>query len=153
MSERLSSSRRKSIYELLLDRDGPWCHYCDVLFETGVKKRHMTIDHAQPLSYFGTNAISNLVLACYRCNYMKDSMPYEEFIESEYLAERRATIIGSAMKHYHESIMFTKQGNWSCLCGAYGTKKEDPRDVECPLMRYAAFYRPSNSAANYYSNL
>ena len=103
----------------------------------------MTIDHAQPLSGYGTNALSNLVLSCYRCNYMKDSMPYDEFINSEYLAERRATIIGSALAHYHESIMFTRQGNWSCICGAFGTRKDDPKDVQCVLMRYAAFYRPA----------
>ena len=144
MLDRPSSRRRRHIYNELLARDGPWCKYCGVLFEFASKKRLMTIDHRVPLCNGGTNDIENLVLACNRCNNMKSDYPEDDPLFQEYLQERINTISGHLNTHKHESILFTRQGNWSCICGAHGTKKDDPKQVECKLLRYAAFYRPAS---------
>jgi hypothetical protein len=142
LSDRPSKKSRKFLYETLLDRDGPWCHYCGVIFESEVKKRSMTIDHVVPLIYGGPNHIDNMVLCCYRCNYLKDDYPADDPLFSEYIAEKKNTIEGNRKVHGHESILFTRQGNWSCLCGAHGTSKQKPKDFDCVLMKYGAFYRP-----------
>lgn len=58
----------------LLARDGNSCHYCDDVM--GLPKengRHypeeITVDHVVPKSLGGSNFLSNLVLACYKCNH------------------------------------------------------------------------------------
>lgn len=74
----------------LLERDGRNCHYCGVkttcytsrerragLAQT--KPRYTTIDHVIPRSKGGLNTLENLVICCYRCNDLRDVMPYEEF--------------------------------------------------------------------------
>lgn len=132
---------RKSIYETLLERDGGQCHYCECYFE-GSGRRGMTIDHVVALLAGGSNFLENFVLACYTCNQRKGELSYDEYADSEYLAQRRISLEGQIAKHRHESIRFTRSGNWSCLCGAVGVRSEDPKTVECTLIRYGAFYRP-----------
>jgi CRISPR/Cas system Type II protein with McrA/HNH and RuvC-like nuclease domain len=102
----------------------------------------MTIDHVLPLVLGGDNDLRNLVLACYACNNRKGEMAYEEYLDSNYLRERRASILGQILAHYHEAIKFNRDGNWSCLCGKYGTAQDDPKSTGCTLFDYGAFYQP-----------
>lgn len=102
----------------------------------------MTLDHVVALINGGTNDLSNLVLACYACNQKKGDAEYIEYIESEYLKERIASIEGQILRFHHEAIKFTRAGDWSCLCGEVGLKGDDPRSVPCTLFRYGAFYQP-----------
>lgn len=87
MSALPSRSRRK-IYKRLAGFYGDCCYYCQRQF-FGFGKRQRTIDHLTPLSRAGTNELSNLVLACSRCNHLKGDMTWLEFIASERYGERR----------------------------------------------------------------
>ncbi len=57
---------------LLVERDGLRCHYCDVLMAYSEAQ----IDHIIPKARAGTDAPSNLVLACARCNHIKSTLCY-----------------------------------------------------------------------------
>ena len=46
-----------------------------------VKFKKMTVDHKVPLSKDGTNAMSNLQLACRSCNLMKADLNMEDFVD------------------------------------------------------------------------
>ena len=46
-----------------------------------VKFKKMTIDHKVPLSKDGSNAMSNLQLACRSCNLMKADLNMEDFVD------------------------------------------------------------------------
>jgi 5-methylcytosine-specific restriction endonuclease McrA len=46
----------------------PWCTYCGTPATEG---NPLTIDHIVPLSRGGTNQLSNLTVACARCNRAK----------------------------------------------------------------------------------
>lgn len=54
---------------------GPLCYYCK-------KTRGKTLDHKVPMSRGGDDSLGNLVLACSRCNELKDDMTEEEFVAS-----------------------------------------------------------------------
>lgn len=138
----ISRARRKWTYRALLERDGPWCTYCTVLLEDGIPKRRMTIDHVVPTVRGGSNRLSNLALACYSCNQNKGDATASEYLESAICIERRNTVIGHVRIHKHEAVLFNRSGNWSCLCGACGTKDDKPVATPCTLWDYAAFYRP-----------
>lgn len=40
-----------------------------------------TVDHYVPLKRGGADTLSNMVLACFRCNHAKDDMTPEQFAE------------------------------------------------------------------------
>lgn len=61
MTPRAKRHKRK----VLLDRDGPFCTYCERPF---TEELPPTFDHLIGLVYGGTDHISNLVLACWPCN-------------------------------------------------------------------------------------
>lgn len=56
----------------LVERDGLRCHYCDAM----MTYNEAQIDHIVPQMRGGTDAPSNLVLACSRCNNLKGSACY-----------------------------------------------------------------------------
>ena len=58
--------------KLLVERDGLRCHYCDVLMTYAEAQ----IDHILAKARGGTDAPSNLVLACVRCNNVKSTLCY-----------------------------------------------------------------------------
>lgn len=66
---------RGQIKHKIIKRDGSRCHYClrELTFYSA------TIDHLIPRSRNGTNALSNLVLACGFCNSDKGSMTDLEY--------------------------------------------------------------------------
>ena len=58
--------------QLLVERDGLRCHYCDVV----MKYADAQIDHIVAKARGGTDAPSNLVLACAMCNNAKSTLCY-----------------------------------------------------------------------------
>lgn len=70
---RPNARRRQKMVRALLVRDGGECAYCGRPFGTGLPFSRPTIDHVVPVSRGGTNALTNLVLACKPCNYAKDA--------------------------------------------------------------------------------
>ncbi|HEX4901694.1 MAG TPA: HNH endonuclease [Acidimicrobiales bacterium] len=71
------------------------CFYCDVPF-SGHRHGpdHRTVDHRIPRSRGGSEGLSNLVFACYACNQRKRDRPEDEFVASDWLAQRRAEVAG-----------------------------------------------------------
>lgn len=60
-------NRSRKRHQLSSRDGGAICAYCGLRF----KLRRLTIDHVVPLSRGGTNALTNLVLACGPCNQSK----------------------------------------------------------------------------------
>jgi hypothetical protein len=58
--------------KLLVERDGLRCHYCESL----MKYEEAQIDHIVARARGGSDAPSNLVLACPRCNNLKSTLCY-----------------------------------------------------------------------------
>ena len=65
------------------------CFYCGVDFCDEAASTQRTVDHRVARSRGGSNALSNLVFACYACNQRKRDLPEDQFIASEWLARRR----------------------------------------------------------------
>jgi len=57
---------------MLVERDGLRCHYCDYL----MSYEEAQVDHILAKARGGTDAPTNLVLACSRCNNMKSTLCY-----------------------------------------------------------------------------
>ena len=58
-----TSAKRRKLYALV-KRDGTSCFWCGVQTQDGA----LTLDHLVPVSKGGSHHLSNLVLACQRCN-------------------------------------------------------------------------------------
>lgn len=73
MSERrqFTDYERKTVYA----KGNGKCAICG----KPVKFKKMTVDHIKPLSQGGTNEFSNLQLACYSCNRLKNNFMEAEF--------------------------------------------------------------------------
>ncbi|MFF3491401.1 RNA-guided endonuclease IscB [Streptomyces sp. NPDC002795] len=65
------------VREYLLAKFGRACIYCGI---TGVP---LNIDHVRPRSKGGSDRVSNLVLACVKCNEKKSNRPVEEFAPTQ----------------------------------------------------------------------
>ncbi len=79
----------------LLKRDGDRCHWCRVRLVADAPEAawdRLTVDHVVPRSRGGRNALTNLVLACGRCNRRRGAMPAQEWQASPYLARRRLEV-------------------------------------------------------------
>jgi len=57
-------------YRRLVERDGPYCHYCQRFMTavSGKGKTAMSREHIVPQSFGGTSKMDNMVLACRKCN-------------------------------------------------------------------------------------
>lgn len=86
---RIRPKYRKKIYITLAEMYGDKCFYCTRSF-MGDRRRLRTIDHLKPLSRGGTNELSNLVLACSKCNGTKGDMTWWEYFHTETYHTRRA---------------------------------------------------------------
>jgi 5-methylcytosine-specific restriction endonuclease McrA len=85
---RYNFSRR--VKDVVYAKTGGRCFYCgkkieneDILDEGGgvvTVRHHWNVDHKIPVSRHGTNAIENLVPACFSCNAEKGTMTDEEFV-------------------------------------------------------------------------
>ncbi len=77
-----SNSLIKKYGEQLVKRDGYVCHYCgEKLVESisGFNERGASVDHIISQSEGGTDDLSNLVLACRRCNLDKGTKHYHQY--------------------------------------------------------------------------
>jgi hypothetical protein len=65
-------------------RDGMACAYCGATVEGGAL---LTLDHIRPCVRGGTNAATNLVTCCHRCNSSRGDRPVATFarVVAEYL--------------------------------------------------------------------
>jgi 5-methylcytosine-specific restriction endonuclease McrA len=63
--------------EYLLDKWNRQCAYCSI------KDVPLQIEHIHPRSLGGSNRISNLCLACEKCNLKKGNKPIEQFLKSK----------------------------------------------------------------------
>lgn len=73
-SLRLANLRRDVLQ--LAARDGLKCHYCGEDLNTST----LQVDHVIPRSKGGSSALSNLVLACPKCNGKKGAQDYDAFV-------------------------------------------------------------------------
>jgi len=64
------------VWQYLLEKWKHQCAYC------GAKNVSLEKDHVVPRSAGGSNRISNLVVACRKCNQAKGSMPVEKFLKN-----------------------------------------------------------------------
>ena len=62
-----TDKKKKRRVDKLLRIYGSICVYCG----NSLSKKEITIDHVQPKSKGGTGKISNLVIACKKCNASK----------------------------------------------------------------------------------
>ena len=65
------------VREYLLEKWGRKCCYCQA------KDVPLQIEHLIPRSQGGTDRVSNLTLACNRCNQKKGNRPLEEFLKTK----------------------------------------------------------------------
>lgn len=80
-------------YELrnyLLEKFNRQCSYC------GIKNVPLQIEHILAKSQGGSNRVSNLCLACEKCNQIKDNKPIEEFLKGK--SEILSKIIKQALR-------------------------------------------------------
>lgn len=91
------------IREYLLEKFNHKCAYC------GVTDVPFEIEHIIPKSRGGSNRISNLTIACHKCNQSKDSKTATEFGYPEVQAQAKkplkdAAIVNSTRKELHRII-------------------------------------------------
>ncbi|NEO89695.1 MAG: HNH endonuclease [Moorea sp. SIO3G5] len=65
------------VREYLLEKWGRECAYC------GKQNVPLQIEHIHPKSKGGSNRVSNLCLACEKCNQRKGNKPIEEFLKKK----------------------------------------------------------------------
>ena len=68
---------RKAHLSQQLRRIDPHCRYCGKL----LSKRLSTLDHVVPRSRGGADDLTNLVLACRRCNLCKGARTLQEWLD------------------------------------------------------------------------
>lgn len=71
-SKWITRERRLALYL----RDGLACVYCGATIEDGAT---LSLDHITPHSHGGTNASTNLVTACRKCNSARNDRSVEAF--------------------------------------------------------------------------
>lgn len=69
--------RGYEVREYLLEKWGRECTYC------GKKDVPLQIEHIQPKSKGGSDRVSNLCLACSKCNQKKSNKPIEKFLKNK----------------------------------------------------------------------
>ena len=111
----------------LIERDGgTHCYYCGVAFDQTIKKRVPTIDHLIPEAQGGHRTdLSNLVLACFRCNTKKGAMTAEAFLASPYLMQRRHQLTKQRRRRAFEEALSTSGTGLFML--TYGATKRPDR--------------------------
>ncbi len=88
---RWNTFRRKFIHNELLSKGKLVCFYCgqDDLVEKGPKKKLATLDHVVPRAKNGKDVDNNMVVCCDACNRKKSNLPFDVFVGSKYLKEKR----------------------------------------------------------------
>src|SRR5262245_21028065 len=134
VTRRYRSGRR--LAQRLAARDGgDRCHFCLELFAVGGVQP--TIDHLVPLAAGGSNALTNLVLACPSCNGRKGQRSAEDFVQSAYVLKRRQMNADRERRlarptYSHSGLRFGDGGAWACRsCGGSGSQAERPNLRPC----------------------
>ena len=65
------------VKEYLLEKWGRKCVYC------GAENTPLEVEHIRPKSKGGSNRVSNLTLACTKCNQKKGNKPVEDFLKKK----------------------------------------------------------------------
>jgi 5-methylcytosine-specific restriction endonuclease McrA len=76
--ERLSKAARRRRREIVLQRDGFHCAYCETDFAHDPMR--LVVEHIVPLIRGGTDDLTNVVIACWGCNQSKGAKPVEEWL-------------------------------------------------------------------------
>ncbi|MTI31425.1 RNA-guided endonuclease IscB [Xanthovirga aplysinae] len=81
------------VREYLLEKFGRKCVYCDA------KDIPLEIEHVIPKSKGGSDRVSNLTIACNKCNQKKNNKPVEEFLKDKpNVLNRLSTQLKSSLK-------------------------------------------------------
>ena len=70
------------IKNYLLNKYNYTCVYCNIK-NTRAKTTRLEVDHVMPRADKGSNRISNLVIACAKCNQAKNNIPVEDFVKNK----------------------------------------------------------------------
>jgi 5-methylcytosine-specific restriction endonuclease McrA len=74
-----SKTNQKLKRQLCGDKCFMTCYYCKFVFLVD----EMTVEHITPLSFNGTNDLSNVTMACYECNHSRGKET-EKILKSQY---------------------------------------------------------------------
>jgi hypothetical protein len=97
------------VREYLLEKHGHCCAYCDA------RDVPLNIEHVIPLARGGTDRLSNLVIACVRCNQAKGVLLIEDYLRND--PERLARILGELQTPLKDAaaVNATRQALWRQL--------------------------------------
>jgi len=87
------------VREYLLEKWGRKCAYC------GAEKVPLEIEHIQPKSKGGSDRVSNLTIACVRCNQRKSNRSIEDFLK------RKPTVLKRIKAQSQKSLKDTAAVN------------------------------------------
>ncbi|MEN8215240.1 MAG: RNA-guided endonuclease IscB [Pseudomonadota bacterium] len=87
------------VREYLLEKWGRKCAYC------GAENVPLEIEHIQPKSKGGSNRVSNLTIACVRCNQKKSNKSIEDFLK------RKPTVLKRIKAQSQKSLKDTAAVN------------------------------------------
>ncbi|MDR1871149.1 MAG: HNH endonuclease, partial [Deltaproteobacteria bacterium] len=79
-----------NVKEWLLENRGRQCVYC------GAKNVPLEVEHVVPKAKEGTNRLSNLTIACHKCNQAKGAQDVKEFLAND--PKRLATVLANLKK-------------------------------------------------------
>lgn len=129
--------------EYLLEKWQRKCAYC------GVTDVPLQIEHIKPKSKGGSNRVSNLVIACEKCNQAKNNMPVEVFLRKKpaifkkILSQAKASLsdaaavnatryaIGNMLKSFTLPVSFWSGGRTKFNRISQGYKKDHWIDAVC----------------------
>ncbi|HNR64956.1 MAG TPA: RNA-guided endonuclease IscB [Atribacterota bacterium] len=109
------------IIEYLREKTGFKCAYCG----KGGMKEKLEVEHIIPRSRNGSNRISNLTLACHKCNQKKGNMTAKEFGKPEVQGNAKKPLKDTAMVNSSRKRMYEelKQFNLPIRIGSGGRTK------------------------------
>lgn len=95
------------IRRMVVERDGPDCHYCGVHIPAG----HGRLDHRLARSRGGRDWPENRVLACRHCDRFKRDLLYDDFLLliAEYGPPRTWYHAGLRVRHPAEALAALKE--------------------------------------------
>ena len=120
------------IREYLLEKWGRQCAYCDK------KDVPLEIEHIFPKSRGGSNRISNLTLACRKCNQKKGNQTAEEFGYPEIQKQAKRPLKDAAMMNATRWKLYNqlKKFNLPVECATGARTKKQRIEHELPKEHY-----------------
>ena len=67
----------RNLRQRVIERDGPWCVYCD----EDLSSAEIHMDHVIPESQGGETTYNNLQVTCRKCNLAKGVLTESEFTQ------------------------------------------------------------------------